>query len=356
MRLGFGLYRHMLDEDNLAFARQAGVSDIVAHVVDYFSEGPTVPAASSTGLGWGFTDRCDKPWMLDEIAGIQKRVESAGLRLHAIENLDPAHWHDVLLDGPRRDEQVGAVQDCIRILGELGIEWLGYNFSLAGVWGHVRGPRARGGADSLAFSLDEMPEQTAIPAGQVWNMTYDLDSRGEFVPRTSAAELWDRHQRFLADVLPVAERAGVKLCAHPDDPPVPELRGTGRFLTSPAAMTQLLDTFDSDSNCLDFCQGTVSEMPDSDVYALIDSFARRGRIGYVHFRNVHGRIPAYTEAFVDDGYVDMFRALRAYRDAGYDGVLIPDHTPHMTCGAGWHAGMAFALGYMRAALRAVEED
>jgi mannonate dehydratase len=40
----------------------------------------------------------------------------------------------------------------------------------------------------------------------------------------------------------------------------------------------------------------------------------------------------------------------------FDGVLIPDHTPQMTCDAPWHAGLAFALGYRRAALQMLERE
>jgi len=51
----------------------------------------------------------------------------------------------------------------------------------------------------------------------------------------------------------------------------------------------------------------------------------------------------------------MLRIVRILHRNGYQGVLIPDHAPQMTCSAPWHAGMAFALGYMRAALQAVQK-
>src|SRR5207342_2260413 len=102
--------------------------------------------------------------------------------------------------------------------------------------------------------------------------------------------------------------------------------------------------------------GTLSEIADLDIYEVIARFAGQQRIGYVHFRNVVGRMPSYHEVFLDEGYVDMFRALRTYAEHGYDGVFIPDHTPQMTCDASWHAGMAYALGYMQAAMRAVEDS
>ena len=353
--MGLGLYRHMLTEENLTFARQAGATHIVAHLVDYFSSGPRIPASVSGSSGWGATQRVGKPWTLQEIQETKARVEAAGLTLHAIENLDPGHWYDVLLDGPARDRQLEHVLDSIRLLGEAGVPCLGYSFSIAGVWGHHTGPFARGGAESIAFDADGLDPHPEIPIGQVWNMDFAAARAGAgTIGSVGAEEMWSRIERFLAAAVPVAEAAGVRLCAHPDDPPVPMLRHTARVLSTPDAMQRLLDYAPSHANGLEFCQGTVSEMPGTDVYEAIARFAGQDRIGYVHFRNVIGRAPNYREVFLDEGDVDMLKALRTYATHGYDGVFIPDHTPQMSCAAPWHAGMAYALGYMRAAIRAVE--
>lgn len=59
-------------------------------------------------------------------------------------------------------------------------------------------------------------------------------------------------------------------------------------------------------------------------------------------------MPRYVETFVDEGDIDMAEIVRILRDENYQGVMIPDHTPAMACSASWHAGKAFALGYMRA--------
>src|SRR6185503_7317855 len=97
-------------------------------------------------------------------------VEREGLELAAIENLDPAWWSDVLLDGPRRGEQVAALQELVRRLGQAGIPALGYNLSLAGIWGQDwRAPVARGGARTGAFDAAAL-EQPLVPPGQLWNM------------------------------------------------------------------------------------------------------------------------------------------------------------------------------------------
>ena len=90
-------------------------------------------------------------------------------------------------------------------------------------------------------------------------------------------------------------------------------------------------------------------MTEGDIYNTVDTYSRQGRLGYVHFRNVAGKVPTYKETFIDDGDVDMLRVIGILHQNRYDGVLIPDHTPAMSCGAPWHAGMAFAMGYMRAA-------
>ena len=66
------------------------------------------------------------------------------------------------------------------------------------------------------------------------------------------------------------------------------------------------------------------------------------------------KVPSYEEVFLDEGDVDMFRALKLYAKHGYDGVMIPDHTPSVECAAPWHAGMAWALGYMRATIQLIE--
>ena len=104
----------------------------------------------------------------------------------------------------------------------------------------------------------------------------------------------------------------------------------------------------SPSNGLELCLGSLQEMPGGDIYDHVRRFARSGRIGYIHFRNVRGKMPRYVETFVDEGDIDMAEIVRILRDEKFEGVMIPDHTPSMTCDASWHAGKAFALGYMKA--------
>jgi mannonate dehydratase len=164
--------------------------------------------------------------------------------------------------------------------------------------------------------------------------------------------------------MPAAEEAGVKLVAHPDDPPLPTLRGTPRLVHRWDLYKKLLDVSPSENHGLEFCMGTLAEMSEAmgaregftDYYDMIDRYSATGRIGYIHFRNVKGQVPFYEEVFVDEGDVDMVKALRVLHKNKFDGVLIPDHTPQMNCAAPWHAGMAFALGYMKAAIKIISGE
>lgn len=148
MKVGLGLYRHMLTREYYDFARQAGCTHVVVHLVDYFNQGSSNPRQNQpTGAKyepWGVAGDTDKLWTVAELTKLRCEIEDAGLILEAIENLDPAHWHDILLDGAQRTQQIEKVKTIIRRMGEAGIPVLGYNFSLAGVCGRVSTPSGRG--------------------------------------------------------------------------------------------------------------------------------------------------------------------------------------------------------------------
>jgi mannonate dehydratase len=351
MKLGLGLYRHMLTRDNFQFARQAGATHLVVHLVDYFKGGAHNPRdnqPTGTERGWGLAGDPNQLWTGAELLEIRKGAEAEGLKIEAIENFDPAHWHDVLLDGPKRQQQIENVKELIRRIGQAGIPIMGYNFSIAGVCGRTHKPYARGHAMSVGM---EGPLDTPMPNGMAWNMVYDENAPAGTVPPATHEELWQRLGAFLEDVIPVAEEAGVKLALHPDDPPLPTMRGQPRLVYQPHLYQRVIDLNPSPANALEFCLGSLAEMTEGDIYETVEQYSRQQKLAYVHFRNVTGKVPFYRETFIDDGDIDMLRVLKILKQNNYEGVLIPDHTPQMSCAAPWHAGMAFALGYMRAALQ-----
>ena len=353
MKLGLGLYRHQLDQDHYRFARQCGCTHLVIHLVDYFrSSRSNRPGDQPVGddTGWGLAGDPATVWTYEELAALKRDINAAGLELEAIENFDPAHWHDVLLDGPQKQRQLENLKQIIRAVGRAGVPVFGYNFSIAGVAGRVKGRFARGGAEAVGM---DGPCDQPMPWGMAWNMVYDANAPDGVVPSATPDELWARLREFLEALLPVAEEAGVKLAAHPDDPPLPTVRAQPRLVYQPALYQKLLDLKPSPSNALEFCVGTLAEMTDGDVYEAVDQYSRQGKVAYVHLRNVRGKAPHYKETFIDEGDVDVRRVLQILHRNQFQGVVIPDHAPQVTCAAPWHAGMAYALGYLRAAMDAL---
>lgn len=350
MKLGFGLYRHQLTEENFRFARQCGAELLVVHLVDYFRGREAVDNQPVGSDAWGLAgDPHDPIWSEDSLARLQELASRYGLRVWAIENFDPSMWYDILLDGPRKQEQMMFLQELIRRLGKVGIAVMGYNFSIAGVAGRKTGKLARGEAETVFV---DGPDDRPIPIGMVWNMWYQEPSQKGFLEFFPHEELWRRLAWFLEQLVPIAEEAGVRLAAHPDDPPFPVLRQSPRLIYEPWMFQRLLDLHPSPANCVEFCVGTVAEMQGAgDVYEILDACSRQGRVAYVHLRNVKGRVPRYHETFIDEGDVDIRRIGEILHKNKFDGVIIPDHAPLMSCAAPWHAGMAYAMGYVRAVLQ-----
>ncbi len=354
MIVGLGLgHRARLSRENFRFARQAGATHIVATLLNS-------SPANASGTPSPLLASRSRPdlWSREALTELRRQVESEDLHLEAVESLEPADLNDVLLDGPRRDVQIAGLQDIVRNLGAAGIPMLGYQFSIAGVWGRHLTPVARGGARTWTF---DSPEESPIPLGMVWNHVYDETlyaasiENGATIAEVSSDELWRRYGEFLDAILPLAETSGVKLALHPDDPPVPVLRGTARLVYQPGLYDRVLALHPSVSNCMELCVGTLAEVPESNIYEAVDHLSATGRIGYVHFRNVNGTVPRYSEDFVDAGDTDMVAILQILARNGYGGILVPDHTPELDSQAPWHSGMAYALGWMRGALSAMNE-
>ena len=224
------------------------------------------------------------------------------------------------------------MQVTIRNMGRAGIPILGYHWMPNQVWRSPGLAPLRGGAGATRFDL---AEHAAAP----------LSHGREF----SEAEMWDNYEYYMSRVLPVAEEAGVTLALHPDDPPVPSLGGVARIFRNFAGFKRAIDTFDSPHHGLDFCMGCWSEMGPDGVLDAVRHFGGRGRIVYVHFRDVQGQVPCFNECFIDEGNVDTFAVVQALHEVSFGGFLITDHVPRMVDDTDWgHRGRAYAIGYIRA--------
>ena len=323
---------HEVTEEVLKFAKQLGVSGIIVHSPKLFGNGY---------------------WEFNSLLHLRTRVEAAGLKLEAIENLPWHFYYKVMLGLSGRDEQIENWCKTLRNMGAAGIPILGYHFVPLFVWRTSLDTRGRGGARVTSFDMELAKNAPLMARAFSFVDTTSLLPPSAYHP-ISEEEMWENFTYFLKAVIPVAEEAGVKMALHPDDPPVPSLGGVARIMRSVDAFKRVIETVPSDYNGLLFCQGCFSEMG-TNVIEAIRYFGSRKKIFYVHFRDVRGTAGNFVETFIDEGQTDMFEAMKAYKEVGFDGPIIVDHTPHIVDDSTWgHRGRAYAMGYIKALIQAVE--
>jgi len=320
------------DDDALRFLKQMGVDH-----VDIFPN-------DRLGLG---DDDC---WHADALMRVRERVESFGLTLDAMHlpltsaGIDRQVWPSIMLGTPERDRDIEKVCKSIAAAAKAGIPLVQYNLAILPVVRSGRVP-GRGGVTYSHFDYEEMKDDPPPP----------------YAPIT-ADTAWERITYFVEHVIPVAEEYGVKVGCHQHDPGMPPgvgYRGIERVLGSLEGVKRFIELSPSPYHGLNFCQGTISEMCTSpeQVYDAIRYFGSRKRIFWVHFRNIRGGFLKFDEVFPDEGDIDMIRALRAYKEVGYDGALIPDHVPQSDLDTPHgHRARAFCFGYIKAAIQAVESE
>ena len=171
-------------------------------------------------------------------------------------------------------------------------------------------------------------------------------------PRVSKEEIWENYTYFIKQVAPVAEEAGVRIGIHPDDPPVPVLAGVPRCIFSSFdGYRRAMEIANSPNVGICLCCGTWLEggkqLTGKDPEEMIRYFGAQ-KIWKIHFRNVTAPLPHFVETFMDNGYYDMYKIMKALRDVNYDGIVILDHSPNMV--GGNYAQTAYGFAYMRALL------
>jgi mannonate dehydratase len=293
----------------------------------------------------------DEAWSVDALSKRRERVEAHGISLDMLPL--PMSSHEIrtaelpaiyLGASAGRDRDIDAICQMIRNCARAGIHQVKYNFTLLGV---VRTGAAsgRGGARYSEFVYAGAKQDPPLTiAGPIDADTY-----------------WERITYFLERVVPVAEEYKVKIGCHPQDPGLPRgsgWRGVDAVLASPDGLKRFVSIKESPYHGLNFCQGTVSEQlekPGEQIYDVIRYFGSRGKIFSVHFRNIEGGLLNFRETFIDNGSVDMLRAMRVYKEVGYDGMMMPDHVPAVP-GLDSMTGFVFAFGYIKALIAAVSAE
>lgn len=308
-------------------------------------------------------------WDAGKLAGYRRWVESFGLKLDVFALDVGAILLDSLVDLEGARKQRAVLADNVKKAADAGIPCLKYNVQMVGITRTGLKP-GRGGARNSGFTYaDYSPEQDRKHS--YWGVGYPThqDEGGagtamlcgqklaRDVPPVTAQAGWDAIEFLVEGLVPAADACGMRLACHPHDPayPVGGLNGIEHVVGSAEGMRRFLRLSDSPRHGLNFCQGTVAEMfrePGRQMIPVIEEFAATGRIFMVHFRNIRGGYLDFQEVFPDEGDVDMFAAIQAYRRGGYTGPLCPDHVPVSDIDPDRERFMAFALGYTRGLLQA----
>lgn len=291
----------------------------------------------------------------EEFMRLRRFVEEHGIQLIALHGGAPK---DKIVYGREgREEQLKNWFPLIRSIGAAGVPMTGLTFQPIGHF-RTKATVGRGGAMLSTFNYEEYkqtPRQFVRGFGGADGSgdTSALEPEDFSGRELGEKQLWESAQWFFKQVVPVAEEAGVRIALHPDDPPVPEpLGGAARIVTSLENYDRIYNIAPSPSNAMLFCQGCFAEMGE-DIYEAIAHAASADRICYVHFRDIVGTPYNFQEVFIDEGQNDMYKAMQTYRDNGFAGPFMMDHTPRMPEGFNAFHGHAYANGYIKALIQVV---
>lgn len=283
------------------------------------------------------------PWTESEIRGRRERLRSQGLELALMMF---GGFPNAIYGRPGRDEDIDKVLESVRAAGKAGLPVMEYNFYAHRAVEGYSEEAGRGGAGLTAFDYDKIRDLPPLPDEGAHTLE----------------EMWNNATYFLKAVVPEAQRAGVRLALHPNDPPAPVSRGSGQIMSTLEGWKRLVNIVPSPSNGITFDCGVTRELG-QDPVEVCRYFAARDCINHMHFRNVRTRVPRekYTEVFLDEGEVDLFAVMKELVRHKYPRLVYPEHPPHLDAdrqhpfdgiSSRRYTGFAYTVGYARAMLQA----
>lgn len=281
-------------------------------------------------------------WTAPEIARRQDEVRAGGLEWELVESI-PISESIKTMSGDWK-AHVAAWKDSLRALSGAGIYTVCYNFMPVLDWTRtdLRWQTA-GGARTMRFDLIDfiafdihILARPAAAADYAANLVDEAAKRffemtdvkktalsrniGAGLPgQADGYSLGDLREAldsyadidadglrrnliaFLAEVVPLAEQLGMRLCAHGDDPPW-SLLGLPRILSSDTDYDQMLQAVDSVANGVTLCTGSLGARADNDLPAIVERLAPK--IHFVHLRNVRREIEGLPCSFFEDEHLE----------------------------------------------------
>lgn len=278
-------------------------------------------------------------WDFNSFQTSKEQFTKNGLKLIGLEG-DQMDMSRIKRGLPGRDEDITKYCQILENMGRLDIRLLCYNFMVTGWYRSHHQMEERGGAIVTGYD----------------HHYNEAQPQRDF--SITPEQVFANYQYFIERVIPTAEKHGVKMALHPDDPPVPSINGIGRAFTTSAEIRKALSLSDSSSHGLTFCQGTYTTMQE-DIPALIREWGNAGKIHFLHLRDVVGNPLNFRETFHDNGPTDMLEMLKIYQKVGFEGPVRSDHVPTMAGednsrpGYGMN-GNLFGIGYLKGLMHALK--
>lgn len=329
LRIGFGSFSQPTDA-RLQYCKQLGFDDILLNMY-------RTPLIDSNYVELPLAGESE--WTFNNLVSLRSRVEDAGLRLNAIENMPKSFYDKIMLGKPGRERQIECVQRTMQNMARAGIPFLGYLWDPTDVLRSSTTYRIRGGAETMSINLADFENAPLL-----------LDRK------YSESEMWEYYHYFLEHVIPVAEQEGLKLAAHPNDPPVPSIGGVPRLFRSRENYDKAFALVPSANHGCEFCLGNWAAMGE-DILDVIDHYGKANKLFYVHFQTISNALPEpLHEIFVDQkGYYDPVSVLTKLRDVGCRGLIIAGHVPRVVGDGKWcEQSNAYTAGFLRGILRSLD--
>jgi mannonate dehydratase len=295
------------------------------------------------------------PWEESQLKEQVAHLKANGLTLG---NLMISGFDNAIYARSNRDDDIAKVIASIHAAGRAGLPVIEYNWYAHRAMEGYFEEEGRAGAGWTGFDYERLVDDSGkrVPFKEL----PALDREGAH----TLDEMWTNISYFLKKVIPEAEKAGVRLALHPNDPPAPVSRQSQQIMGSVEGWKKLIDIVKSPCNGITFDCGVTREMG-QDPVEVCRYFASRDRINHVHFRNVIVKKPyeRYTEVFIDEGLNNMFAVMRELVKNQYTRLIYPEHpraidydreftTLRGYPGGGGYTAFAFNVGYTRAMMQA----
>jgi mannonate dehydratase len=301
------------------------------------------------GVDYVLTGGPQTPWTEKTLREIMDPFNTEGL---TVINMMIGGNQNIIYGREGRDREIKDIKDSVIAAGAVGLPVIEYNFYAHRFMEGYYEVKSRGGSGITAFDYDR---------GK------DLPTDQKIGPPQSAEMLWTNLTYFLKEIIPVAEKAGVRLALHPNDPPVPISHGHAQIIATFNDWKRLLDIVDSPSNGMTYDCGVCREMGE-DPLEVLRYIGTRDRINHMHYRNVTVQKPyvQYEEVFFDEGQVNMFAVMKEVFSLAYNRGIYPEHPRALDFdkehpggisnsypGGGGYAAQAYNVAYTKAMMQAV---